>query len=110
MFIFERGPGRTAGSSTRYSRPIRMSVSSGLTARKPFSPIRFIRAIFLPRNIWSGRAGCSTSNARFLLHADKCQIDEPGLRRDKALHLGAHRARVEVVNDVKPWRVIDQPF
>jgi hypothetical protein len=42
------------------------------------------------------------------LHAHQRQIREPGLRRHKALDLAAHGARVEVVHDEEPGRVVDQ--
>src|SRR5882672_6145828 len=42
-----------------------------------------------------------------LLQADQGQIDEPRLRRHETLDLWAHCTRVEIVDDEKPGRIID---
>src|ERR1700694_105206 len=52
----------------------------------------------------------SGSSLLVLLHADQGQIDKPRLRRNKTLHLRAHRARIEIVDNVKPGRVVDETF
>ena len=57
-----------------------------------------------------GGAGQLAAGLRALLHADQGQIDEPRLRRDESLDLRAHRARIEVVNDEEPGRIVDQPL
>src|SRR3569833_2074936 len=44
-----------------------------------------------------------------LLQAHRGEDDEPGLRRDEAFQLWAERARIEVVDDVQPGRIVDQP-
>jgi hypothetical protein len=45
-----------------------------------------------------------------LLHAHQRQIDEPGLRRNKTLDLRAHRAGIEIVDDVEPGGIVDEPL
>src|ERR1700736_6887327 len=45
-----------------------------------------------------------------LLCADQGQIDKPRLRRNKTLHLRAHRARIEIMDNIKPGRIVDEAF
>src|SRR5437660_8131119 len=45
-----------------------------------------------------------------LLHAHQRQIDEPRLRRNKTLDLRAHRAGIEIVDDVEPRGIVDEPL
>ena len=57
------------------------------------------------------RLGTLTTNAdHALLHAHQRQIDEPRLRRNKTLDLRAHRAGIEIVDDVEPGGIVDEPL
>src|SRR6266849_1946072 len=60
-----------------------------------------------PSPSWKGEKQ-TQNRSLLLLHAHQRQVDEPRLRRDKALHLRAHRARVEIVDNVEPGRIVDQ--
>src|SRR6202171_6620878 len=68
--------------------------------------------------IFSPATACGISRRRVprgsacsaLLHADQGQIDEPRLWRDETPNLRTHRARVEIMDNIKPGRVVDETF
>ena len=43
-----------------------------------------------------------------LLHTHQRQVEEPRLRRDEAFHFLCHRARIEIMHDEQPRRVVDE--
>src|SRR5687767_10939321 len=58
---------------------------------------------------WQGPHPALAWAAR-LLDLDRGQVLEPALRGDEAAHPPAHGARVEVMDDPEPGRIIDQPL
>src|SRR6267378_2366396 len=50
------------------------------------------------------------SPSSVLLYTDQGQIDEPRLWRDESPDLRTHRARVQIVDNIKPGRVVDETF
>ena len=53
------------------------------------------------------RASAASSSSLATCHRDGREVLEPALGLDEALHLGAHRARVEVVRDIDPVGLVD---
>jgi hypothetical protein len=44
------------------------------------------------------------------MHANKRQVQKPGLRRYKTVHVLAHSARVKVMDNVEHRRIVHQPL